>query len=289
MSHVADSRETSSRHWGFAQLPRPADTGQTPPPPPPPPPPYYYQQPVQPQRRTDTNTCLIVGLILGAGAIFMIAVMGILAAIMLPALSRAREAARRASCQNNLKQVGIVFKMYANEDPQQYWPPLSSTDGAFMFQSDGVYPEYLTDLSVLACPSDTDNAVQAVDDHSYYYLGYVLTTEDEFLAFLESYPKFIAEGADFRQDLPAPPGRGSFAGNTFLRLRENVFEEMGGPPSQVPVMFDAASTSGAVTEFNHVPGGCNVLYMDGHVEFIKYPGKFPVTPQILEALGGLDQ
>jgi len=25
------------------------------------------------------------------------------------------------------------------------------------------------------------------------------------------------------------------------------------------------------------------------VEFIKYPGKFPVTPQILEALGGLDQ
>ncbi|NLT60446.1 MAG: hypothetical protein GXX88_07375, partial [Candidatus Hydrogenedentes bacterium] len=50
-----------------------------------------------------------------------------------------------------------------------------------------------------------------------------------------------------------------------------------------------ASTSGAVTEFNHVPGGCNVLYMDGHVEFIKYPGKFPVTPQILEALGGLDQ
>ncbi len=64
---------------------------------------------------------------------------------------------------------------------------------------------------------------------------------------------------------------------------------MGGTPGQVPVMFDAASTSGAVTEFNHVPGGCNVLYMDGHVEFIKYPGKFPVTPQILEALGGLDQ
>jgi prepilin-type processing-associated H-X9-DG protein len=29
--------------------------------------------------------------------------------------------------------------------------------------------------------------------------------------------------------------------------------------------------------FNHVPGGCNVLYMDGHVEFLKYPGKFPVS------------
>jgi len=29
--------------------------------------------------------------------------------------------------------------------------------------------------------------------------------------------------------------------------------------------------------FNHIPGGANVLYMDGHVEFIKYPGKFPLT------------
>ena len=33
-----------------------------------------------------------------------------------------------------------------------------------------------------------------------------------------------------------------------------------------------------VRDFNHVPGGGNVLYMDGHVEFIKYPGKFPMTP-----------
>ena len=32
------------------------------------------------------------------------------------ALARAREAARRSSCQNNLKQMGIVFKMYAGEN-----------------------------------------------------------------------------------------------------------------------------------------------------------------------------
>ena len=53
----------------------------------------------------------------------VIAIIGILAAILLPALARARESARRASCANNLKQIGIVFKMYANEW-NGYFPPM---------------------------------------------------------------------------------------------------------------------------------------------------------------------
>ncbi len=53
----------------------------------------------------------------------VIAIIGILAAILLPALARAREAARRSSCANNLKQMGIVFKMYASEDKARNSPP----------------------------------------------------------------------------------------------------------------------------------------------------------------------
>ena len=34
---------------------------------------------------------------------------------------------------------------------------------------------------------------------------------------------------------------------------------------------------GKIEDFNHIPGGGNILYMDGHVEFERYPGRFPLT------------
>lgn len=51
------------------------------------------------------------------------------------------------------------------------------------------------------------------------------------------------------------------------------------PESQIPIMWDTISLSiaGSGVDYNHGPGGCNVLYMDGHVGFVKYEGKFPVT------------
>ena len=54
-----------------------------------------------------------------------------------------------------------------------------------------------------------------------------------------------------------------------------------------------AGNAVTVGVFNHIPGGCNVLYMDGHVEFLKYGTKPPVysvpggtkPPTNLEPLG----
>ncbi len=93
----------------------------------------------------------------------VIAIIAILAAILLPALARAREAARRASCASNLKQFGIIFKMYSNENKSKF-PPMATksrldvNSGIFgyMLGFDGaeLYPDYWNDPSIVRCPSD---------------------------------------------------------------------------------------------------------------------------------------
>jgi prepilin-type N-terminal cleavage/methylation domain-containing protein/prepilin-type processing-associated H-X9-DG protein len=89
----------------------------------------------------------------------VIAIIGILAAILLPALARAREAARRASCANNLKQWGLIFKMYANEHDGRFPPGmnwrLNGRTSFMSFASEALYPEYWTDPNIMICPSDS--------------------------------------------------------------------------------------------------------------------------------------
>jgi len=72
---------------------------------------------------------------------------------------------------------------------------------------------------------------------------------------------------------------------TVYRLREGVerffITDINNPDasasaqSSIAVQYDIATSS--VGDFNHIPGGANVLYMDGHVEFVRYPTKHPVN------------
>lgn len=280
----------------------------------------------------------------------VIAIIGILAAILLPALARAREAARRAACQNNLKQLGLMFKMYAGEHRgafprvhgDQPFGPVAAATGcdpesfhaqpAFSPHIPAIYPEYLTDLNVLLCPSDadivSDNPLLIVrddgsgtcayrdavtyGDQSYNYLGYVLDRVDEthphvttpfpgpaqlvglslaVLGVLFDENPANDDVTDDDVDLSAVGmnGFGNGGSNRVHRIREGVerfmITDINNPAassqsqSTLPVLWDKISTNptGGIG-FNHIPGGCNTLYMDGHVEFIRMGKRFPATP-----------
>ncbi len=275
----------------------------------------------------------------------VIAIIGILAAILLPALARPRESARRASCANNLKQMGLVIKMYANEAKGGKFPPTkyagyapdqTCTDPAgfdFYFQGNTVYPEYLSDVNVLMCPSDADLQNDVAEgkwncdwdktqvcpckwnSRTYIYVDWTLTADilmapgidanpphpelsDVNPAIVTLYmtgewgvtkPTAAEQAAMIDKDITLSDGK------TLYQLREGVerflITDINNPAatakaqSTISVFFDEVSVD--VAEFNHIPGGCNVLYLDGHVSFIRYPGEWPVTTVMAWVTGGM--
>ena len=219
----------------------------------------------------------------------------ILPAIMLPALARAREEARRASCQKNLTQIAIAFKMWANESPRGCYPELSTEPGRLMCAYYDIYPFCLTDLSLLVCPSDSDQALVdshgtdnkvMIDDHSYLYLGYVVTNDIEVQAYAKAYKERMAQGLPLYEDLKVPKDQGSGGGSTLYFLREGIERFLISDIDNPAANFKLAATIPILIERpdNHVPSGANVLFMDGHVEFIPYPGPWPMTVATMETL-----
>ena len=282
----------------------------------------------------------------------VIAIIGILAAILLPALSRARESARRASCANNLKQHGLVFKMYANESRGEKWPKLQDEsigllpDTVPSFNPDirQIYPEYVTDLNIYLCPSDEEIADDFIElgwrnandtdfvsystpgvaggtgfntngDASYVYFGLAVRGDNTLMegwtapAPVDPDLGFLGGGAGWtiellasmllwknettEDDMTFNPAGGTGAAfgypyeavNSNSNMRGRVYRLKEGieryfitdinnaassalAQSTLPVMWDSISTD--VLDMNHVPGGANVLYADGHVKFVRY-------------------
>ena len=101
----------------------------------------------------------------------VIAIIAILAAILFPVFARARENARRSSCQSNLKQIGLGILQYTQDYDEKYpmrqygnvsGSPSNVNDGKVMSWRRAIYP-YVKSSQLFTCPSNT-NAYAAPDD-----------------------------------------------------------------------------------------------------------------------------
>jgi prepilin-type N-terminal cleavage/methylation domain-containing protein/prepilin-type processing-associated H-X9-DG protein len=84
----------------------------------------------------------------------VIAIIAILAAMLLPALARAKESGKRISCLNNLRQLSLAAQMYVSEN-QNFYPPRSYTDR----WPDKFYDSYGKNLNLLLCPTETKTPI----------------------------------------------------------------------------------------------------------------------------------
>ena len=93
----------------------------------------------------------------------VIAIIAILAAILFPVFARARENARRASCQSNLKQMGLGIIQYVQDYDEKfpqgyYYPDNNSSAGGYIHWSGTTQP-YLKSLQIFVCPSDANGGL----------------------------------------------------------------------------------------------------------------------------------
>jgi prepilin-type N-terminal cleavage/methylation domain-containing protein/prepilin-type processing-associated H-X9-DG protein len=168
----------------------------------------------------------------------IIAIIGILAAILLPALARAREAARRGSCMVNLSQIGMAMQMYAAENERQL-PWSGGNENAECLEK--LWAQYIGTRDIFRCPSDP-SAWQYDRDKKGEPIEWTTVLDG---------PTSLRASYDYLGAYTTAP---------------ILLPHPSRPMPAFPLMWDIALSDPA--RFNHIPGGSNLLWLDGSVTFV---------------------
>lgn len=101
----------------------------------------------------------------------VIAIIGILAAILFPVFARARENARRSSCQSNLKQIGLAVMQYTQDYDERMPPsPANPRGDSYAYTSTAqILDPYVKNAQLWICPSSQSDLVAY--GYNYNYLS----------------------------------------------------------------------------------------------------------------------
>lgn len=195
----------------------------------------------------------------------VIAIIAILAAILFPVFARAREKARAAACQSNLKQIGLAWNMYI-QDYDEMVPLLYTTtvgfSGGYCHTPELLEP-YVKNIQLWLCPSDPAS-YQAFEiptglRNNYGYNQSRFTQASTQFAYGIS----LARIEDPSQTIVFIDDTNLYAGpyNPYVPVGYNPAQNVANDPTQV----DLASCR-AVPRHNDM---YNILFADGHVKTMK--------------------
>jgi prepilin-type N-terminal cleavage/methylation domain-containing protein/prepilin-type processing-associated H-X9-DG protein len=216
----------------------------------------------------------------------VIAIIAILAAILFPVFARARENARRASCQSNLKQIGLGVMQYT-QDYDEKMPGMFQYKGggtsALYWWPDTLQP-YVKSYQLFVCPSDsaplTYDYGRAVAGHT-YPAGFPNPLIWSYATNAVTDPPAGTQAGPFGV-VPTGPNQGdtvSLAAIEDVATTIMVFDSSGYDPEvKLWAQTDASPALGQYCTGNTDGGDClsrrhlegtNLLFFDGHVKWQK--------------------